>query len=144
MNEYFYEFDLSSKSINTCQVSSHGFENLEVTTNTQTPAENKTKWTPEHLMAAAIASSFMTSFLETAHTFGIEILNYQSHCFIKLERKNDRYVSSEILLRPTILLKSNNDILKATKCLETAEQSCSVKNVFNIHISIHPLFKTVE
>jgi organic hydroperoxide reductase OsmC/OhrA len=144
MNEYFYELDLSSKSVNTCQISFQGYEKLEITTNTQTPADNKRKWTPDHLLAAAIASSYMTAFLETANEFGLEVLNYQSHCFIKLEKKNEHYITTEILLRPTILIKNSKESIKANKCLEIAEQNSSMKNVFKIHINVHPQFQMAE
>lgn len=144
MKEYFYELDLASKSEKTCHITAQGFENIEVTSAHLDPSEHKNKWTPEHLMAAAISSRFMTTFLETAQKNNLQIIGYTSHCFIKLEKKQNNFSTTEILIRPTIRIPSNKELSVAIKCLDEADQICTNRNIINIHVNIHPQFLPVQ
>lgn len=141
MPEYFYEVDLSWISQKSGLLTSHGLPDLEVASPIESPREKKIKWTPEHLLAASVSACFMATFLDIAKNFQLDVHAYQGQCFVKLESTNDKYVLSEILLRPIIKLTNELCMLKGYKCVEDAEKASAVKNALKINIEVHPQFE---
>ena len=138
--EYFYEVDLAWKSERAGTLSSLGFPDIEVVTPPEFIKGEKNKWTPEHLLAGAVSSCLMTTFLAIAEVFQLNIIDYKCHCFIKLEKKQGKLEASEILLRPTIKLVSDQDLPKAIQLIEKADQSCPIKNSLRLPVAVHPMF----
>ncbi|MBX9851330.1 MAG: OsmC family protein [Cytophagaceae bacterium] len=138
MKEYFYEVDLTWNSQRNSILKSHNLPEIKVVS-PKPPNENK--WTPEHLLAASLSSSWMDTFLSKAEKAKIEIISYQSQCFLKLEKVDGIYKTTEILLRPTIKLISDSMPTKVNNVIEEAEISCPIKNSLIISISIHPQLK---
>jgi organic hydroperoxide reductase OsmC/OhrA len=141
MEEYFYEVDLSWKSEKTGTLNSHGLSKIEVSSPIEGPGQTKNNWTPEHLLAGSVSSCFMNTFLDIAAHAKLEILNYRCQCFVKLQKVKDKYIASEILVRPIIQLTNDLEILKAYKCIEEAEAVCPIKNALKIIVEVHPQFK---
>ena len=141
MGAYFYEVELSWKSNKKGLLTSHGLEEIEVSSPVDTPREKENNWTPEHLLGASVSSSFMSTFLDIAANFKLEILAYHSQCFVKLERVKGKYNPREILLRPMITLADDRSMLKAYKCIEDAEGACPIRNVLKINVEVHPQFE---
>jgi organic hydroperoxide reductase OsmC/OhrA len=139
MEKYFYEVDLTWESEKNGLINSHNLREIEIAS-PESPKDYKNKWTPEHLIAAALSSSYMTTFLSAAENSRLDIITYQSQCFVKLEKINGEHIPTEILLRPTIKLSSNQYMTKACKIVEEAEINCPIKNITTINISIHPEF----
>ena len=143
MKEYYYEVDLSWKSKLACSLNSHGLQEIKVVSPIETPTENKNEWTPEQLLAASVSSCFMTTFLEIAEKSKLDIITYKSQCFVKLEKIKSKFITKEILIRPTIKLSNEQSMLKAYKCIEDAETACPVRNSLTINIEVHPLFEYI-
>lgn len=141
IKEYFYEVDLSLDSERTGLLSSAGLPDLEVATPPEFFKGKKNKWTPEHMLAGAVTSCFMTTFIAMAEKAGLDILGYKSHCFIKMEIKDGKLKASEILIRPTIKLISDKELHKALELIEKAESTCPVKNALRLNTEIHPQFE---
>jgi organic hydroperoxide reductase OsmC/OhrA len=141
MEEYFYEVDLSWKSETTGALTSHGLQEIEVFSLLKIPRQQKKCWTPEHLLAASVTSSFMTTFLHIAKTSGLGVIAYQSQCFVKLKKIKGKYIPIEILLSPVIELTNDLSLLNAYKCIDETERLCPVKNTLKINVEVHPQFK---
>ncbi|MDB5274555.1 MAG: osmotically inducible protein OsmC [Chitinophagaceae bacterium] len=139
--EYFYEVDLVWNSERTGTLSSLGLPEIEVVTPPEFVKGQKNKWTPEHLLAGAVASCLMTNFLAIAEGFQLDIIAYKSHCFVKLERKEGKLEATEILIRPTVTLISDKELAKAIQLIEKAERSCPIKNALQLNINVHPQFE---
>jgi organic hydroperoxide reductase OsmC/OhrA len=140
MEEYFYEVSLTWESEKNGLLNSHNLREIEVV-NPESPKDIRDKWTSEHLLAASLSSSFMNVFLDIAASSKLELVSYRSECFIKLEKVGGKYITTEILLRPTIKLISDLYMSRASKLLEEAENTCPVRNTLSINISIHPKFE---
>lgn len=141
MEEYFYEIDLSWKSEKAGFLTSHGVDEIKVFSPIETPSEKKNQWTPEQLLGASVSSCFMTTFLEIAEKNNLEVLSYQSQCFVKLEKRAEKFTTEEILIRPIVKLKNNSSFLLAQRCLDEAETSCPSRRALKINIEIHPIFE---
>jgi organic hydroperoxide reductase OsmC/OhrA len=141
LKEYFYEVDLTWNSERTGTLSSLGLPEIEVVTPPEFLKGKKNKWTPEHMLAGAVSSCLMTTFLAIAENVQLDILGYKSHCFVKLERKGGKLEASEILIRPTIKLISDRELPKAIELIEKAERVCPIKNALNLVIEVHPQYE---
>jgi organic hydroperoxide reductase OsmC/OhrA len=140
MEEYFYEVSLSLGPERNGILYSHNLPEINVV-NPESPKDARSQWTAEHLLAASLSSSFMNVFLDLVLSSPLELISYRSECFIKLEKDKGKYITSEILLRPTVKLTSDLYMAKAYKLLEEAERTCSIRNALNINISVHPKFE---
>jgi organic hydroperoxide reductase OsmC/OhrA len=141
MEEYFYEIDLSWKSEKAGFLTSHGVDEIKVFSPMERPGGKKNQWTPEQLLGASVSSCFMTTFLEIAEKNNLEVVSYQSQCFVKLEKKTDKYTTEEILIRPIVKLKNSASYLLAQKCLEEAETACPSRKALKININVHPIIE---
>jgi organic hydroperoxide reductase OsmC/OhrA len=140
MKEYYYEVDLSWKAESISTVSSHGLQEVEMINSSEFGRGKKSKWTPEHLLAASVSSSLMSSFLEEAKKSDLKIIIYKSQSFVKLETKEGKYIAVEILIRPIIKLSHEKDFSKASGLMEKAEAACPIIKNIKIKVQVHPLF----
>jgi organic hydroperoxide reductase OsmC/OhrA len=140
MEEYFYEVSLSLSPEKNGILNSHNLPEINVV-NPESPKDAKIQWTSEHLLAASLSSSFMNVFMDLVSSSRFELISYRSECFIKLEKIKGKYITTEILLRPTVKLASDLYMTKAYRLLEEAETACSIRNALNINISVHPKFE---
>jgi organic hydroperoxide reductase OsmC/OhrA len=141
IKEYFYEVDLAWNSERNGTLSSMGLPELEVVTPPEFLKGKKNKWTPEHMLAGAVSSCFMNSFLAVAESARLDVLGYKSHCFVKLVQKAGQLEASEILIRPTIKLISDQDLPKALQLIEKTEGACPIKKALKLSVDIHPQFE---
>lgn len=141
MKEYFYEVELNRMSESTGKLSSPGLEHIQIFSSANSPKEHKNYWTAEHLLAASVSACFMNSFHETAERLKLDILAYQSQCFVKLEKRQNKFICTEILLRPLIKLQNKAAMLRAYQCVEETEKGCDFSNLLKISLEVHPQFE---
>ncbi|HEX8548596.1 MAG TPA: OsmC family protein [Cytophagaceae bacterium] len=144
LDEYFYEVDLSLNSSRKGLLTSHGLEKIDVLSSVESPSNNKMMWTPEHLLAASLSSCYMATYLKVAAETNLEVLAYHSQCFVKLEKRKGRFVTTEILLRPTIKLLDSTAMPRAIRCIDEAERLSPIKNGLTIPIEVHPRFEYLQ
>jgi organic hydroperoxide reductase OsmC/OhrA len=142
--EYFYEVDLLWNTERTGTLSSLGLPPIEVVTPPEFTKGQKNKWTPEHMLAGAVASCLMTNFLAIAEVYQLNILAYRSHCFVKLEKQEGKLNATEILIRPTVTVSSTQDASKAMKLMDKADQSCPIKNALKLVVEVHSKFEVAN
>lgn len=65
-------------------------------------------WSPEHLFVAAIESCLMTTFLAVAENSKLEFVSFSSHATGKLDKVDGKFMMTEVLLRPTLVIKTLN------------------------------------
>lgn len=144
MKEYFYEVDLNKENDNSGFISSPGLPEIPIVLNPGFPKNHNGSWTYDHLLAAMVSTCYMNFFLEQADKIKLKVASYRSQCFVKLEQHDNRYSTSEILLRPQIGLANGANMLKAYKCVEEAERACFLKGKLKLGIEIHPQFEYRE
>jgi organic hydroperoxide reductase OsmC/OhrA len=69
---------------------------------------------------------------------GLELASYRSLAVGKLERGDEGLSFTEILVRPTIGLRKEEDRAKAAELIERAEANCLISNSIKARVIIEP------
>ncbi|HEY8660670.1 MAG TPA: OsmC family protein [Hanamia sp.] len=116
---------------------------IEVATPPEFPKGMAGIWTPEHLLVAAVNSCLMTTFLAIAENSKFSFVNFESNADGKLEKVDDKYMISEILLTPVLIIHDEADREKALRVLDKSEAACLISNSVKSKIIFQPQIKVV-
>ena len=101
---------------------------IEVATPPEFPKGMEGIWSPEHLFVAAVSSCLMTTFLAIAENSTLDFASFSCASKGKLEMIDGKFVMSEILLKPTVVIHNEIHRNKATRILKKAEDACLITN----------------
>lgn len=141
MKEYFYEVQLSLQTDRKGLLTAHGLQEVETFSADAPIKERKNRWTHEQLLAGSLSTCFMTAYLDCAEKRNVTILNYQSQCFVKIEKTSNGYITTAILLQPIITLQNESAAHLAGLCSEEAEKHCYLQQLLRVPIHIHVQFE---
>lgn len=99
-------------------------------------------WTPEDLFIASVNTCIMTTFLHYAQKQGLELLGYESDAEGSLEKLEDKFMFSKIIVKPKILVNSNSEVEKAKDLIKLSEKSCLISNSIKSKVEVIPEIKT--
>lgn len=86
-------------------------------------------WTPEHLFVASLNSCYMATFIAMAEASKLDIVSFTSSAVGKLEKVEGKgFRVTEIVLKPTLVIKFDYDAERAQRILEKAETNCFISN----------------
>ncbi len=115
---------------------------IEVATPPQFAKGVEGVWSPEHLFVAAINSCLMTTFLAIAENFKLEYKAFHSKGIGKLELVDGRYLMSEVVLSPVLVINNEADREKAARVLQKAEAACLISNSVKTRVTMQPTVET--
>jgi peroxiredoxin-like protein len=95
-------------------------------------------WTPEHFLAAALASCFVTTFKAIAEFSKFEFLALKAEVEAVLEKEQAGYRFSRIILRPVLEIAAAAERDRALRLLEKAEHGCLISRSLNGAMELHP------
>ncbi len=96
-------------------------------------------WTPEHLYVAAVNACFAMTFLGVAEFSKFEFSGFSSKATGKVDKINGSgYEVTEIVLKPTLVVRDARDIERATRLLEKAERNCLISKSIKTAIRMEP------
>lgn len=101
---------------------------IEVATPPEFPEGIPGIWSPEHLFTAAVSSCLMTTFLAVAENSKLEFISFDCHSKGKLEQVNNKFMMSEVMLEPSLVIKHASDRERAERILQKAEAACLISN----------------
>jgi len=84
------------------------------------------RWTPEDLLLGAVASCFTTTFRVIAEYAKFEYSDLEVEAEGIVRKSDSGYSFSEILLRPTLMISSEQDQGRALGLLHKAKALCMV------------------
>jgi organic hydroperoxide reductase OsmC/OhrA len=116
---------------------------IEVATPPEFPKGIPGIWSPEHLFTASISSCLMTTFLAIAENSKLDFVSFACGSKGKLEQVDGKFMMSEVVLEPRVVVKEEKDVEKALKVLEKSERSCLISNSVKSRIIMKP-FVEVE
>ena len=85
-------------------------------------------WTPEHLFTAAVSSCLMTTFLAIAEYSKLEFISFKCGSKGILEKVDGKFVISEVLLYPEVVITDETKREHAERILEKSEKACLISN----------------
>lgn len=114
---------------------------IEIATPPQFPKGIEGIWSPEHLLTAAVNSCFMTTFLSIAENSKLEFVTFNCTAKGKLEQVDGKFLMTEILLEPVLVITKEADKDRAERILQKSEAACLVSNSIKSKISLVPTIK---
>ncbi len=128
-DKHTYNLDLEWQKGRIGQISSPELnEKITVATPPEFPGGVEGIWSPEHLFTGAVLSCFMTTFLAMADYSKLEFSNFDCKAEGVLEKVDDKFKMSEIILKPSISLNDESKSDRAIRLMEKAEVSCLISN----------------
>ena len=101
-------------------------------------------WTPEELFVASVNICVETTFLYYAQKEDFKFVSYESEAEGVLERVENKFMFSEIKIKPRITVALKDQIKKAKELIELSEKNCLISNSIKSKIEIIPEIKTVD
>lgn len=124
------------------ELAQHGGDCIEVATPPEFPKGMPGIWSPEHLFTAAVSSCLMTTFLSIAVNSRLEFKNFSVKSKGKLEQVDGKFMMSEIILEPTVIIMDEKDREKAERVLLKSEAACLISNSVKSKITMNTIIKT--
>jgi len=118
---------------------------IEVATPPEFPKGIKGIWSPEHLFVASVSSCLMTTFLAIAENSTLEFVSFSCKSKGTLETVEGTVMMSEILLKPTVVIRNETYKDKAMRIVKKAENACLIshsiksKVTMDINIMVNPI-----
>lgn len=132
---HHYHVTATASSSGDVRVSADGLPELA----TQAPAEfggPGDRWSPETLLAAAVADCFVLSFRAIANASKFEYATLECAVEGVLDRIERSMRFTGFTVRARLSVPAGTDEARALKLLEKAEQSCLITNSLNAEIHL--------
>ncbi|MEI6311935.1 MAG: OsmC family protein [Bacteroidota bacterium] len=138
MEPHFYPVEIKWESQRKGTLRSIDVNNsFEVATPPQFPGGMPGIWSPEHLLTAAVASCYMTTFLSIAEKSRLNYSSFSCKGNGKLEMSDGVLLMTEIVLYAELQIADAADKDKAEKILEKAEIHCLISNSIKSKVSLN-------
>jgi len=98
-------------------------------------------WSPEDLFVASANICLMTTFLAVAERAGLAFSAYESTAEGRLELVEGKFQFTAITIRPSITVKSGEDVGKAKELIEKAERNCLISNSMKAAVTLEPVIR---
>ncbi|MCB1193074.1 MAG: OsmC family protein [Leptospiraceae bacterium] len=138
METHYYEINVKWNSERKGTASSPSLQDLEVATPPEFPKGHSGIWSPEHLFVASSSVCLMTTFLAIAENSRLNFTSYSCKATGKLEQIDKKFMISEIVLEPTIVIPEEKDKDKAHKIIEKSEAACLISNSMKTKVILKP------
>jgi organic hydroperoxide reductase OsmC/OhrA len=95
-------------------------------------------WSPETMMAGAVASCFILTFRGVARASSFPWVSLTCVAEARLDRCDGTLRFTEFILRPTLEIPAGGDRDRAIRLLEKAERGCLVVNSLRSAVRLEP------
>ncbi len=151
MDPHFYHVDIAWSSDRKGMMCSPelnaALENkgscIEVATPPQFPKGMPGIWSPEHLFTAAVSSCLMTTFLSIAENSKLEFQSFQCSSEGKLDQMDGKFMMTEVLLKPIVVINNEKDRDRALRVLQKSESNCLISNSVKAKVVMQPQIEVV-
>jgi len=112
---------------------------IEVATPPEFPKGIPGIWSPEHLFTASVSSCLMTTFLAIAENSKLDFISFRCGSKGKLEQVDGKFMMTEVVLEPRVVVREEKDVEKALKVLQKSEANCLISNSVKAKIIMMPV-----
>jgi peroxiredoxin-like protein len=102
------------------------------------------RWTPEHLLVAAVASCFVSTFSGIAEKSRLGFVSFNLDAEGLLGNEDGIWRFTEIKLRPVVTILKEEDRDRVIRLLEKAEKSCLIARSLQCKVVLFPAVKIEE
>ncbi|HLV39536.1 OsmC family protein [Xanthomarina sp.] len=144
MEKHVYNVDITwtqDRKGNMCSPELHNKETqetncMEVATPPEFPNGMPYIWSPEHLFTAAVSSCLMTTFLAISEYSKLEFISFKCPSKGILEKVDGKFVMSEILLFPEVVIADESQRDRAQRIIEKSEKACLISNSITSKVTL--------
>lgn len=136
-HEYHVDLDWKEGRIGTLS-SPELDDKIEVATPPQFDGGVEGIWSPEHLFVSSVSSCFMTTFVAIAEYSKLKFENLEVNATGKLDKEEGKFVVSEIILKPELVIADEKFSDKAKRIMEKAEEACLITRSIKTTIHFEP------
>jgi peroxiredoxin-like protein len=111
---------------------------IEVATPPEFPKGIPGIWSPEHLFTASVSSCLMTTFLAIAENSKLSFVSFSCNSKGKLEQVDGKFMMSEIVLEPVVVISDEKDRERAERVLQKSEAACLISNSIKSKVIMTP------
>lgn len=140
-NTFYYKTNLKWNEGRIGEISEDTLETIRVATPPEFPKGVPNIWSPEHLYVASVNVCLMTTFLAVAENSKLDFSDYTSEAIGKLEKVERLLQITEIVIKPTITIKKEEDREKVIKLINKSEDVCLISNSVKTNIILEPIIK---
>ncbi|UJR85679.1 OsmC family protein [Sandaracinus amylolyticus] len=97
-----------------------------------------TRWNPEDLFGASLATCHMLTFLALAKKVKIDVRRYEDNVSVRIEAVEGVTRVTRVLLAPTITIAPGSDAEKARVMFEKAHKYCFIANSTTAEVVMEP------
>lgn len=145
MEAHYYNLNLNWTSDRKGEISSPELtEKIQVATPPQFPNGIEGIWSPEHLLTAAVLGCFMTTFLSIAENSKLEFESFDCGAKGKLEQIEGKFLMTEVILEPKLVIAKENDLPRAERVLQKSEAACLISNSIKSKVTLTSTIKIAE
>ena len=145
MEAHYYNLNLNWTSDRKGEISSpEHTEKIQVATPPQFPNGIEGIWSPEHLLTAAVLGCFMTTFLSIAENSKLEFESFDCGAKGKLEQIEGKFLMTEVILEPKLVIAKENDLPRAERVLQKSEAACLISNSIKSKVTLTSTIKIAE
>jgi organic hydroperoxide reductase OsmC/OhrA len=105
---------------------------------TQAFGGDPSRWNPEELLASALATCHMLTFLALAAKTRLEVRGYQDQAQSTMDTVDRITKVVEIALRPTITVAAGTDVAKVEELFQKAHKYCIIANSITAKVVMEP------
>lgn len=113
-------------------------QSIEVATPSEFPKGMPGIWSPEHFFVAAVNSCLMTTFLAVAENSKLEFQSFSCRAEGKLEKVAGKFMITEVILHPEVVVDSPELEARAIRILEMSEKACLISNSVRSEVKMLP------
>ena len=137
MESHIYQVDVKWMADRIGEASSPELLNtIDIATPPQFPKGLEGVWSPENFFTAAVNGCFMTTFLAIAENSKLSFASFQCTADGKLEKVDGKYLMTEVILKPILVIESESDREKAERILQKSESACLISNSIKSKVSL--------
>ena len=137
MESHIYQVDVKWMADRIGEASSPELLNkIDIATPPQFPKGLEGVWSPEHFFTAAVNGCFMTTFLAIAENSKLSFTSFHCTADGKLEKVDGKYLMTEVVLKPILVIESESDREKAERILQKSETACLISNSIKSKVSL--------
>lgn len=134
-----YQVDLQWNQNQNTRVSAVIFNNdIEVTPYSCLKNLNNDVWSAEHLFLAAVESSYMAAFYNTAKHKGIKFKSFKSSARASVLLSDEFSEITDIVLRPIVIIEGSSKINKTLKIFTLCKEHSLVIKALKVRLHIFP------
>ncbi|MFD2532993.1 OsmC family protein [Gracilimonas halophila] len=114
-------------------------ETIEVATPPEFPGGVEGVWSPEHLFVASVSSCFMTTFTAIAEYSKLNYEELSVPATGTMSNESGKFVITEIILRPELVIMDEGQKDKALRILQKAEEACLITRSIKTEVKLEPI-----